>query len=70
MTRGHYRISPQWLVNRLQEFGFPLPCYSCYGVPDFPPAGLPPAEHVILFWSHFACARLSDAYLHKIVLML
>ena len=29
-------------VDRLQKFGFPLPCYPSYGAPDYYPGGTIP----------------------------
>ena len=40
-------------VNRLQDFGFPPPCYPSYRVLAFTLAGLTPAEHTSLCWTHF-----------------
>ena len=44
------------LVDRLQDFDLSPPCYPNYGAPDFCPAGLPPAEHTSLNWTHFRTA--------------
>src|SRR5512135_1762726 len=35
-----------------RSFGFPPACHPSYGVSALPPAGLPPAEHICLFWTH------------------
>jgi hypothetical protein len=32
--------------------GFPPACHPSYGVSALPPAGLTPAEHISLFWTH------------------
>src|SRR5271165_5570268 len=40
------------VVDRLQSLGFPPPCYPNYGVLIFVPAGLSPAEHASLRWTH------------------
>ena len=44
--------------------GFPPACHPGYGASALTPAGLPPAEHISLFWTHnrtgtFSCIRLS-----------
>src|SRR6516162_11656994 len=43
--------------------GFPPACHPGYGASALPPAGLTPAEHISLFWTHnrtgtFQCIRL------------
>jgi hypothetical protein len=53
------------LVDRLQSFSFHHLCYPNYGALTFTPAGLSPAEHASLRWTHnrtcgFPCIRLSD----------
>ena len=61
--RGHFcvhccyglvtrRLPTGDVVDRLQSFGFPPPCYPNYGVLIFAPAGLSPAEHASLRWTH------------------
>ena len=50
-----------------RTFGFPPACHPSYGVSALPPAGLTPAEHISLFWTHNrACdsrrTRLSSGY--------
>ena len=40
------------VVDRLQSLGFPPPCYPNYGVLIVAPAGLSPAEHASLRWTH------------------
>lgn len=35
-----------------RTFGFPPACHPSYGVSALPPAGLTPAEHISLFWTH------------------
>src|SRR5215469_15010054 len=49
MTRGL-----PWgdLVDRLQSFSLHHLCYPNYGALTFTPAGLPPAEHASLRWTH------------------
>src|SRR5262249_5074908 len=39
-------------VDGLQTFGFPPACHPSYGVSALTPAGLTPAEHISLFWTH------------------
>ena len=60
-TRAH---PPGEVVKGLQTFGFPPACPSATGLPILTPAGLPPAEHISLSWTHnrtgaFRCIRLS-----------
>src|SRR5271166_5654971 len=61
--RGHFcvhccygpvtrRLPTGDVVDRLQSLGFPPPCYPNYGVLIFAPAGLSPAEHASLRWTH------------------
>jgi hypothetical protein len=45
------------LVDRLQDLGFPPPCYPNYGALTVAPAGLPPAEHASLHWTHNRTSR-------------
>ena len=40
------------LVDRLQSFSFHHLCYPNYGALTFTPAGLSPAEHASLTWTH------------------
>src|SRR5215475_8117436 len=40
------------LVDRLQSFSFHHLCYPNYGVLTSTPAGLSPAEHAHLTWTH------------------
>src|SRR5260370_6097121 len=52
-------------VDRLQSFCFHHLCYPNYGALTSTPAGLSPAEHASLRWTHnrtcgFPCIRLSD----------
>ena len=47
-----------------RTFGFPPACHPGYGASALTPAGLTPAEHISLFWTHnrtgtFSCIRLS-----------
>ena len=35
-----------------RTFGFPPACHPCYGASALTPAGLTPAEHISLFWTH------------------
>src|SRR5512142_337629 len=35
-----------------RSFGFPPACHPSYGGSALTPAGLPPAEHICLFWTH------------------
>src|SRR6516164_586621 len=35
-----------------RTFGFPPACHPGYGASALPPAGLTPAEHISLFWTH------------------
>ncbi len=39
-------------VNRLQDFGFPPPCYPSYRALAFTLAGLTPTEQTSLRWTH------------------
>ena len=39
-------------VDRLQDLGLPPPCYPSYGALTLTPAGLTPAEHASLRWTH------------------
>ena len=39
-------------VDRLQDFGFPPPCYPSYRALALTLAGLPPAEQTSLRWTH------------------
>src|SRR5208283_2650808 len=61
--RGHIRVHccygpvtrnlPEGgLVDRLRKFGFPLLRYPNYGALTSAPAGLTPAEHASLLWTH------------------
>src|SRR6476660_10406101 len=40
------------LVDRLQSFSFHHLCYPNYGALTYTPAGLSPAEHASLRWTH------------------
>src|SRR6516165_3155150 len=47
-----------------RSFGFPPACHPSYGASALTPAGLTPAEHISLLWTHnrtgtFSCIRLS-----------
>ena len=66
--RGHMRVHCCYgpvtrdlpkgdFVDRLQDFGFPLPCYPNYGALTSTPAGLSPAEHASLHWTHNRTGR-------------
>ena len=66
--RGHFcvhccygpvtrRLPTGDVVDRLQSLGFPPPCYPNYGVLIFAPAGLSPAEHANLRWTHNRTCR-------------
>jgi tetratricopeptide (TPR) repeat protein len=66
--RGHFcvhccygpvtrRLPTGDVVDRLQSLGFPPPCYPNYGVLIFAPAGLSPAEHASLRWTHNRTGR-------------
>ena len=46
------RFPKESFVDRLQSLGFPPPCYPSYGVLTISPAGLSPAEHASLDWTH------------------
>ena len=46
------------LVGRLQNFGFPPPCYPSYGTPTFVPVGLTPTGCASLCWTHRLARRL------------
>ena len=49
------RVFPkETLVDRLQDFGFPPPCYPSYEALTITSAGLTPAEHASLSWTHNA----------------
>ena len=55
----HFRYGPVTrrlpegdVVDRLQSFGFRHLCYPNYGALTFTPAGLSPAEHASLRWTH------------------
>ena len=61
--RGHFciycrygpvtrRLPKEDVVDRLQSFGFPPPCYPNYEASVLAPAGLSPAEHASLRWTH------------------
>jgi hypothetical protein len=57
--RVHFRYGPMTrslpegdLVDRLQDLGFPPSCYPTTGRLTFAPAGLSPAEHTSLYWTH------------------
>src|ERR1700680_1154468 len=45
------------LVDRLQSFSFHHLCYPNYGALTFTPAGLSPAEHASLRWTHNRTGR-------------
>jgi hypothetical protein len=45
------------LVGRLQNFGFPPPCYPSYGTPTFVPVGLTPTGCASLCWTHGPAQR-------------
>src|SRR5215475_1054180 len=47
------------LVDRLQSFSFHHLCYPNYGVLTSTPAGLSPAEHAHLTWTHNANVRIA-----------
>src|SRR3954469_24110590 len=47
------------LVDRLQSFSFHHLCYPNYGALTLTPAGLSPAEHASLRWTHNRAPRLS-----------
>src|SRR4051812_12654891 len=47
------------LVDRLQSFSFHHLCYPNYGALTLTPAGLSPAEHASLRWTHNRATRLS-----------
>src|SRR3954454_7484035 len=49
------------LVDRLRRFCFHLLRYPNYGAPTSTPAGLSPAEHASLHWTHNHPARLPAA---------
>ena len=44
-------------VDRLQKFSFPPLCYPSYGALTLAPAGLSPAEHASLRWTHNRTGR-------------
>src|ERR1700722_13055626 len=48
------------LVDRLQSFSFHHLCYPNYGVLTLTPAGLSPAEHASLRWTHNASSSFSN----------
>src|SRR5215813_10680473 len=61
--RGHIRVHCRYgpvtrrlpwgdVVDRLQSFGHPPPCYPSYGFLTISPIGLPPIEHASLDWTH------------------
>jgi hypothetical protein len=59
LLRVHFRYGPttcnhpkDGFVDRLQNLGLPPPCYPSYGALTFTPAGLSPAEHASLSWTH------------------
>src|SRR5205814_9214711 len=51
---GPVTRNPPWggLVDRLRRFCFHLPRYPNYGALTSTPAGLSPAEHASLHWTH------------------
>jgi hypothetical protein len=51
MTRA---FPKETLVDRLHYFGFPPPCYPSYEALTITSAGLTPAEHASLSWTHNA----------------
>src|SRR6202008_5180561 len=60
------------LVDRLQSFSFHPLCYPNYGALTSTPAGLSPAEHPSLHWTHnrtgrFPASGLYGAFLVKCV---
>src|SRR5215475_6376630 len=50
------------LVDRLQSFSFHHLCYPNYGVLTSTPAGLSPAEHAHLTWTHNRTSRISSPF--------
>jgi len=59
-TRGFTRVTARWLahhpddgfVSQLHQLRFLHPCDSSYGALTSTPAGLTPAEHASLRWTH------------------
>ena len=62
-SRGHLCVHSRYgpmtrnlpfggLVGRLHELGYPLPCYPSYRALIITLAGLTPAEHTSLSWTH------------------
>ena len=62
-SRGHLCVHSRYgpmtrnlpfggLVGRLHELGYPLPCYPSYRALIITLAGLTPAEHTSLRWTH------------------
>src|ERR1035441_3853418 len=56
---GPVTLSLPWgdLVDRLQSFSFHHLCYPNYGALTSTPAGLSPAEHASLHWTHNRTSR-------------
>ena len=42
-----------------RTFGFPPACHPGYGASALTPAGLTPAEHISLLWTHNQDVRIS-----------
>ena len=63
---GDSPATPRMTVSMgFRTFGFPPACHPSYGASALTPAGLTPAEHISLFWTHnrtgtFQCIRLKD----------
>ena len=46
-----------------RTFGFPPACHPGYGASALTPAGLTPAEHISLFWTHNRAGNLRSTWL-------
>ena len=52
-------------VNRLQDFGFPPPCYPSYRALALTLTGLTPAEQTSLRWTHIRTCSFPASGFHK-----
>src|SRR3954466_10307630 len=58
---GDSPATPRMTVSMgFRTFGFPPACHPSYGASALTPAGLTPAEHISLFWTHNRAYRISE----------
>ena len=57
---GDSPATPKMTVSMgFRTFGFPPACHPCYGASALTPAGLTPAEHISLTWTHNRAGKIS-----------